>query len=338
MRWSILVLLITLLVGTARASTLGITAEATALPTESAAPPADILPLTGVTSPVHDPTLIKDGAMYYVFSTGPGIPIYCSPDLLAWSPCGRVFQTYPAWLYQAVPNLTDLWAPDITYWNGKYHLYYAASSFGSNRSVIGLATTITLNQDSKDYRWVDEGKVFSSQPPDNYNAIDPNLAFDQDSQHWLLFGSFWTGIKMIKIDATTGKPFDEDTRIYSLARRPANGPIEGAFSTYRDGYYYLFVSFDFCCKGVNSNYKIMVGRSKQITGPYIDRDGKPMENGGGSLVYAGSDRWRGPGHNAIFIENGAYYLVYHAYDAQRNGTPTLRIAVLGWDKDGWPEG
>lgn len=295
-----------------------------------------ILLLTGLTAAIHDPTLVKDGSMYYVFSTGQGIPIHCSKDMLSWENCGQVFKAPPFWIYQTIPGVTDLWAPDVVFWDGKYHLYYAASTFGSNRSAIGLATNVTLNQGSPDYRWVDEGQVIASQVTDNYNAIDPNLVTDQDGQRWLVFGSFWSGIKMRNVDSTTGKLSADDSTLYSLASHPGNTAIEGAFITHRNQYYYLFVSYDFCCRGVNSTYKIMVGRASQITGPYAGRDGKPMPDGGAALVYAGSDRWRGPGHNSIYIENGTYWLVYHAYDAKMSGAPTLRIEALQWDKDDWP--
>jgi arabinan endo-1,5-alpha-L-arabinosidase len=293
------------------------------------------LELKGVTSPIHDPTLVKDGNMYYVVATGQGIPIHCSPNMIDWDYCGTVFKAYAPWVYKAVPKVTDLWAPELVFWNGKWHLYYSASSFGSNHSAIGLATNVTLNQDSPDYQWVDEGEVISSQPTDNYNTIDPAIVVDQSGQRWLAFGSFWTGIKMRKIDATTGKLSADDPSLYSLASRPGITAIEGAYITYHNDYYYLFVSFDFCCKGVDSTYKIMVGRSKTVTGPYVDRDGKSMVTGGGSLIYAGSDRWRGPGHNMVFVENDIYYLIYHSYDATKNGVPTLRINTLQWDQD-WP--
>ncbi len=178
--------------------------------------------------------------------------------------------------------------------------------------------------------------VWTRAQTDNFNAIDPNLVTDQDGQRWLVFGSFWSGIKMRRIDSTTGKLAADDTTLYSLASRPGSTAIEGAYITFHDGYYYLFVSFDFCCRGVDSTYRIMVGRSSTITGPYVDRDAKPMLEGAASQVLAGSSRWRGPGHNSIFIENGVYWLVYHAYDADLNGSPVLHIEALQWDKDGWP--
>ncbi len=310
------------------------TAEPTALATRTAQ--SSVLNLTGVTSPIHDPTLIREGNMYYVFSTGQGIRINCSKDMLYWDNCRQALRLYPYWVYQAIPGLTDLWAPDVVYWDGKYRLYYSASTFGSNRSAIGLASNVTLDQNSRDYQWVDEGEVISSQPTDDYNAIDPNLVTDEKDQRWLVFGSFWGGIKMRKVDSATGKLAQDDTTLYSLARKPGNSAIEAGFITHRDDYYYLFVSHDFCCRGVNSTYKIMVGRSREITGPYLDRDGRSMVEGGGTLVYAGSDRWRGPGHNSIYVENDIYWMVYHSYDAQKNGAPTLRIEALQWDKDGWP--
>jgi arabinan endo-1,5-alpha-L-arabinosidase len=301
--------------------------------TESAPP---VLQLRGVIAPIHDPTLIKAGEMYYIFSTGQGIPIHCSKDMLTWDICDRVFSFYPPWVIKAVPNVTDLWAPDIVFWEGKYHLYYAVSTFGSNQSAIGLATNVTLDQSSKDYKWVDQGEVIASQTSDDFNAIDPNLVTDQNGQRWLALGSFWTGIKLRAIDSATGKLASSDPTLYALASRPGNTAIEGAFITYRSGYYYLFVSFDFCCRGVASTYNIRVGRAEHITGPYADREGKPMLDGGGSLIFAGSDRWHGPGHNSIYIENGIYWIVYHAYDAQTNGAPTLRMDALQWDNDGWP--
>ncbi len=309
---------------------------ATSEPTQPPAGDGSPLPLTGVVTPVHDPTLIKAGDMYYVFGTGPSIPIHCSKDMLKWDNCGQVFRIMPIWAYKSIQGVGDLWAPDIVFWDGKYHLYYAASTFGSNISGIGLATNVTLDQGSKDYKWSDDGAVILSQKTDNFNAIDPNLVTDQDGGRWLVFGSFWSGIKMRKIDSATGKLAADDTTLYDLASRPGFTAIEGAYVTYRSGYYYLFASFDFCCRGVNSTYNIRVGRADKITGPYADNDSKAMLDGGGTLILDGSDRWKGPGHNSIYIEGDTYYMVYHAYDAQMNGAPDLRIQPLQWDQDGWP--
>ncbi len=189
----------------------------------------------------------------------------CSKDMVEWEFCGRVFERIPGWLSKAVPGVGDLWAPDISYFNGRWHLYYSGSTFGSNRSVIGLATNATLDINSPDYAWVDEGMVIESEPSFDWNAIDPNLAFDDSGQPWLAFGSYWSGIKMRKIDAATGKLADDDDTLHSLANR-RNGPdnttaIEAAFIIRRGEFYYLFTSFDACCQGAASTYNVRVGRS-----------------------------------------------------------------------------
>ncbi|HJU55525.1 MAG TPA: arabinan endo-1,5-alpha-L-arabinosidase [Pyrinomonadaceae bacterium] len=289
---------------------------------------------------VHDPTVIEEGGKYYIFSTRAGIAVRCSEDLVRWRLCGDVFGHLPGWAVEDVKGLRGLWAPDVSYFNGKYHLYYSASTFGSNRSSIGLVTNRTLDSASDKYRWEDQGKVISSVAADDWNAIDPNIVLDEDGQPWLSFGSFWSGIKMRKIDLATGKLSTADQTLYALASRPRTkeqpGAIEAPAILRKNGYYYLFVSFDFCCKGVNSTYNIRVGRSRKVTGPYVDRSGKPMMEDGGTILLAGSGRWRGPGHCAILQEKGGEKLVYHAYDAEARGIPTLRIAPLNWDAEGWP--
>jgi arabinan endo-1,5-alpha-L-arabinosidase len=287
--------------------------------------------------------MISQADTYYVFSTGDeyglnqgNIQIRKSNDLVRWELVGTVFPTIPDWISQelggAPPNL---WAPDISYFNGKYYLYYAGSRFGTNHSVIGLTTNTTLDPESPSYRWIDEGLVIRSTSSDNWNAIDPNLSLDTDKTPWLAFGSFWDGIKMRRIDPSTGKLAPSDTTLYALASR-GGGPIEAPSIVYRSGYYYLFVSFDLCCRGANSTYKIMVGRSRQITGPYLDKSDTPMTQGGGTEVLKSQGRYIGPGGQAVFLDNGTYRLVHHYYDALDNGTPKLRIQDLTWTSDSWP--
>ena len=289
---------------------------------------------------VHDPTMIKEGNKYYLYSTGNNIPIHCSDDMKAWFACGSVFTKNPDWVEKAVPGVTQLWAPDIVFHNGTYYLYYAASTMGSNGSVIGLATNTTLDHNNPAYAWVDQGMVVSSQKTSSwdlgYNAIDPNLTFDTDGQPWLVYGSWWSGIAITKVDPTTMKPAAGE-KVINLAYKPSPHSIEGAFITHRDDFYYLFASHDLCCKGVDSTYNIRVGRSKNITGPYVDQAGRPLTQGGGTMVYKGSDHWRGPGHNSIYIEGDTYYMVYHSYDAYAAGIAELRIEALKWTADGWPQ-
>ena len=306
-------------------------------------PPPVIYILNGDILGVHDPNIIKQGGTYYLFSTGRSswerLPIRRSKDLRNWAICGDVFLMKPEWAYRDVPGVKNLWAPDISYFNGKYHLYYAVSTFGSNHSAIGLATNRTLDPDNPQYRWQDEGKIIHSRHYDDWNAIDPNIILDSEGQPWLAFGSGWSGIKLRRIDARTGRLSKDDTKLYSLAARlraPEGRPVEAPFIIRRGAFYYLFVSFDRCCKGAESTCKIMVGRSMMVNGPYTDRMNTPMTHGGGTLLVASGGRWRGPGHNAVLQEEGEDKIIYHAYDSEYGGAPTLRIGSLVWDADGWP--
>jgi arabinan endo-1,5-alpha-L-arabinosidase len=301
--------------------------------------PAQSLALQGEIRHIHDPAIIKTDHGYTLFSTGPGIRIRTSSDLLQWekpSP-SKVFSQTPAWVREAIPNQNDMWAPDISFFNDRYHLYYAVSTFGSNRSIIGLATNVTLDSDDPAYGWVDQGLVLESTGASLYNCIDANVILDADGLPWLAFGSFWTGIKLRRLDMATGKPSGDDTTLYALAQRTENsGAIEAPFIIRRGDFYYLFVSFDSCCQGRESTYHVRVGRSSDLTGPYVDRDGVPMLQGGGTQITFPSQRWRGPGHNAIIQDGETDYIAYHAYDAQNNGIPTLQIDPLVWDTEAWP--
>ena len=312
-----------------------------------AAHPAAILPLSGDISPVHDPALIQADGSYYLFTTGGDIRR--SKDLRSWSRSGHVFEQLPDWVSAEIPGVKGgYWAPDISFYKGEYRLYYAVSTFGKNDSAIGLATNKTLDPDSASYKWTDRGMVFRSHRGDDFNAIDPNLATDTQGRQWLDFGSFWGGIKMRRIDPATGKLSREDETLYSLASRPhaaypssLEGPptsdaIEAPFLVRHGGFYYLFVSFDFCCRGAKSTYYVVVGRSKNVTGPYVDKEGRPMTNGGGTRLTAGSSLWRGPGHEAVLLRHpGPDLMAFHAYDAS-TGKPTLQISTITW-KGGWPE-
>lgn len=289
---------------------------------------------------IHDPVMAFADDMYYVFSTGRRIPVICSPDKITWENCGRVFFRNPAWTRDINPNLADIWAPDISYFNDRWHLYYAASNFGTQNSAIGLATNATLDPESADFEWVDQGVVLRSQPGDKWNAIDANLVLDENGDPWLAWGSFWSGIWMGKIDPATGLLVDASSEFQHIADRSGgNGnstAIEAPFIVQRDGKWYLFASFDQCCQGIDSTYNVRVGRSDNLTGPYVDRDGVPLLEGGGTLILSAYGQWKGPGHNGVFIEDGVYWMVYHAYDEKQIGVPKLRIESLGWDSEGWP--
>lgn len=288
---------------------------------------------------VHDPAVISAHGQYYLFHTSlsdtrPGIWAKTSADLLSWSEAEDVFASIPAWVADQVPGVKNLWAPDISYFSDSYHLYYSASTFGSDRSCIGHATRDALDTGT----WDDHGPVICSNTDsgerEDWNAIDPNLILDQDGTPWLAFGSFWSGIQMIELDKDGARANQE---IHTLATRTANGgSLEAPFIVRRCDNYYLFLSFDLCCRGSQSTYRIMVGRSPNLLGPYQDRVGNSLLEGGGTVVLQGDARWHGPGHNAVLLEGAKAYNVYHAYDTRHAGAPSLRISELAWDTSGWP--
>jgi arabinan endo-1,5-alpha-L-arabinosidase len=301
--------------------------------------------LRGDLSPVHDPCIIRQGGLYHLFSTsqvgeGAGLIHWrTSPDLETWTLAGAVMPQMPDWGPKAVPGTRGAWAPDIALIGDRYHLYYSLSTFGKNRSAIGLQTTATLDRADPAFGWRDDGLVFASKSTDDFNAIDPNLVQGQDGRWWMTFGSFWSGLKQIEIDPATGKP-PLGAVLAPVASRPRPGAVEAPYVIARDGWFYLFASYEFCCRGTASTYYTVVGRAKEVGGPYLDRDGRGLMDGGGFLVlHADLDktrRFKGPGHVAVLHDRGRDYIVYHAYDVQKRGAPTLRIQQLAWTDDGWP--
>ncbi|HHY85937.1 MAG TPA: arabinan endo-1,5-alpha-L-arabinosidase [Verrucomicrobia bacterium] len=285
---------------------------------------------------VHDPsTIVKCKDEYWIFHTGRGVSTYRSKDLVQWTRGPRIFTNAPAWVAEAVPENRGMscWAPDVIQVDGQYFVYYSVSSFGRNTSAIALVTNPTLDPDDPDYKWTDHGIVVQSKSSDDYNAIDPALFRDDDGRLWMSFGSFWSGIKLIELDPKTGKRVP-DSKMYSLAHFDS---IEAPFICKHDGKYYLFVNWGMCCRGLRSTYNIRIGRSDTITGPYLDKDGKDMLLGGGTLFLGTEGKFIGPGHAGIYSEGGTNWFGMHFYDGTRpNGDSTLAIRTLSWGADGWP--
>ncbi|AXB48325.1 arabinan endo-1,5-alpha-L-arabinosidase [Amycolatopsis albispora] len=284
-------------------------------------------PVTGDVT-VHDPSVVKrPGGGYLVAHTGNDIALKSSPDRTAFRHEGSAFPGGAPWTTAYTGGSRNLWAPDLSHHNGRYHLYYSASTFGSNRSAIFLATSTTGAPGS----WTNHGLVIESRPSDDFNAIDPHLLVDDQGRWWLSFGSFWSGIKQVALDPATGKRSDSVVR--HLAGR-GGGAIEAPVIFKRGAYYYLFVSFDRCCQGAASTYRIMAGRSASPAGPFTDRNGVPMASGGGTEILAGHGDIHGPGHPAVFADTDHDILAYHYYT--NNGTALLGINWLGYDSAGWP--
>lgn len=341
--------------------------------------PGYVSPLTGSLS-THDPVLIKQDSVYYLFHTGNGVPVKTSGDRLQWDEGSppSVYTNAPAW-HAAFRNTIDSWAPAISYWGGKYWLYYSISNFGSRISAIGLRTNTTLHPSDTAYRWVDQGMVVCTHnvpaaAPDCYqapttsvnstdttafNAIDPDVVLDSTGTPWLSWGSFGAGIQIIRLNPLTGKP-DSGAQPRTIAHRyttsSASGSgyersIEAPVISRRDGWYYLWYSHDRCCARTMSTYKIMVTRSREVTGPYVDKEGNlahpPFRADGattgnwqtanaGTLVSQGdATHWFATGHNDIFVENDTTFLVNHGY-IRSGGQTRLMIRPLYWDSTGWP--
>lgn len=296
---------------------------------------------------VHDPVAIEADGKYYLFNTGHGIASWQSDDLINWKFLKPVFPESPEWAKQRVPKFDgNIWAPDVYFHNDRYYLYYSISSFASNRSAIGVATNVTLDPDNENYQWTDHGPVIESVPGrDNWNAIDPNLIFDDENQPWLSFGSFWGGLKMFRLSDDLLSPADPQEWHHLASRErdftlqagdPGNGAIEAPFIFKKNNYYYLFVSFDLCCRGPRSTYNVRVGRSESAIGPFIDRDGVPMSQGGGTLVIQGDENYYGIGHNSVYTFGDKDYMFSHGYAVSEKGRPRLLVHQVNWDDEAWP--
>jgi len=285
---------------------------------------------------IHDPsTIVKCKDTYWVFCTGRGTPSYYSQDLITWEHGPRVFTEAPAWTAEAVPGNrgTGFWAPDVIYHRGKYLLFFSVSTFGSNTSAIGVTTNVTLDPNDPDYQWTDAQPVIQSNPSWNFNAIDPAAVVDQEGNLWLAFGSFWSGIQLIQLNPDTGTRIAPDSPITPLAHYDS---IEAAHIYFHDSYYYLFVDWGMCCRGAASTYNMRVGRSKTITGPYLDKAGKDMLTGGGSLLLATEGDFIGPGHPGIWKEGDQFFMGMHFYNGALGGASQYAIRLLNWDDEGWP--
>ena len=308
------------------------------------------IPFTTDTPMVHDPVMAYEDSTYYIFATGIGIQQMTSKDRKMWTVSPEpVMSVIPKWTRDSVPGFRHhVWAPDVIQWHGRWWLAYSCSTFGKNGSAIGLLSTHKL--DSK--IWDDEGCIVTSKENiDNWNAIDPNFVIDENDQPWLVWGSFWNGIQLARLETTMHIPSGELPR--TIARRYAPGfepsepnpkskfagtnAIEAPFIFKHGEYYYLFVSWDYCCRGAKCNYRVAVGRSKNVAGPYIDRNGKDMAIGGGNLFIEGDKKaFEAAGHCAAYHIDGEDIFICHGYSIAHKGASILIQRPITWTADGWP--
>ena len=316
---------------------------------------------TTETPMVHDPVMARDGDTYYIYATGNGIQQMTSKDRRTWTVLPQpVMTVMPGWTTDSVPGFgTHVWAPDVIHWNGRWWLAYSCSTFGRNGSAIGLLSNRTLRGGV----WRDEGCIVTSHERkrdangrptgDNWNAIDPNFVIDdQTGTPWLTWGSFWDGIQIARLDSsmhiakgeqprTIARRYDPDykpTEPNPTSKFAGTNAIEAPFIFKHGGWYYLFVSWDYCCRGAKSNYRVAVGRSKTVGGPYLDRQGRDMAKGGGSLFLEGDkQQWEAAGHCAAYTFDDEDVFICHGYSATQNGAAMLIQRNITWTADGWPE-
>lgn len=281
-------------------------------------------PVTTLSLP--DPTVIEDDGTFYLYATEdtPNVPIMKSRDLLRWIPCGTVFTdaTHPDFVEGG-----HVWAPDVNYVGDRYVLYYAVSVWGGEWTCgIGVAEAET-----PEGPWTNRGKLFLSSEIGVQNSIDP-FYIEDDGRKYLFWGSF-RGLYGIELsdDGLTVRPGAEKQQVAGTA-------YEAIYLHKHDGYYYLFASTGTCCEGMRSTYATVVGRSGNLFGPYVDRQGRRMLDNRHETVIAGNDRFAGTGHNAEIVTDaeGQDWMLYHAYWAEKPNGRSLMLDRIRW-RDGWPE-
>ena len=298
----------------------------------------------------HDPVMAFEDGTYYLLSTGHGVQWATSKDRKTWTVQPTPFiKDIPQWTQDSVPGFkTHVWAPDIIRKDGLWWLAYSCSTFGKNTSAIGLMASERFSGP-----WRDCGPIVCSKGGrDEWNAIDPCFIVDDGGTPWLTWGSFWDGIQLARLDHTmhlASKPVTIARRVAlrdTLKAEPnptskyaGRNAIEAPFIIRHGGYYYLLVSWDYCCRGAKSTYRVAVGRSKNVGGPYLDRKGKDMRQGGGTILIEGDKQeFEAMGHCAAYhFGEGDDLFICHGYSTKMKGAALLVQRRITWTADGWPE-
>ena len=261
------------------------------------------------------------------------------------------------------------WTSEVQIWNptGEFdapdlasptRIYFTVFDEIPGRIQDAIGTAVLVKTD-RGPTWVDEGIVLQSVGAENHpRAMDASVFTDFDGRSWMVFGSHAGGIYIVELEPATGhlrhspdqywtSPGQavEPERFTHLASHwgaEGENSIEAPYIYPHNGWYYLFVNWDGCCNSVTSTYNIRVGRSRNPTGPYLDREGRPMAEGGGTLFLSREDRFIGPGHAGIlrWLERGVrprYLFTFHYYDGEDLGNAKLGGRELTWNREGWPE-
>lgn len=269
---------------------------------------------------IHDPsTIMFSDGKYFTFGTGGG---------------GLISEDGWAWRSGAVRPGGGV-APDVIKIGDRYLVAYAIGGgglSGGHASEVKTMWTKSLDPKSPEFGFYDENVVASSDGVEDCDAIDPAFLLDPvTGRLWLSYGTYFGYIRMVELDPKTGK------------RVAGNKPVDVATAMeatalmYRDGWYYLLGTHGTCCDGANSTYNIRVGRSRNVTGPYVDNMGIDLLKGGGKLVVASSGRFVGPGHFGLLDlgDDVQKFSCHYEADLDRGGHSVLDIRPLLW-KDGWP--
>ena len=269
---------------------------------------------------IHDPSTIAEcDGKYYTFGTGGGGLI--SDDGWSW--------------HGGAERPGGGAAPDVLKIGDRYLCIYGATGGGLGGGHNGRILTMwnkTLDPKSPDFKWTKAVEVCSSDGMEDQDAIDPSLLLDPTTGRlWVSYGTYFGTIRLIELDPKTG------FRMKGNKEKDIAIDCEATDLIYRDGWYYLLGTHGTCCDGVNSTYNIVVGRSRNVEGPYVDNVGRDLFHGGGRMVIAAGDRKTGPGHfGRTVIDEGVEIMSCHyEADFDRSGRSVLGIRPLLW-KNGWP--
>jgi arabinan endo-1,5-alpha-L-arabinosidase len=304
----------------------------------------------------HDPSIIKDGDYFYCYSTDaaygitvpPGIQVRKSKDLVDWQFAGFAFNTLPKQGSDFIKSnggtpFNSLWAPYVLKTGNEFRLYYSLSSPTPRLSVIGMATASNPMGP-----WTERGLVVTSSDNNTVqtNAIDPTVIVTQAGEHWMYYGSAWDGIYILKLNPITGTAASEGDKGTRIAQRAftggiINGNIEGPEIIYHPELrkYFLFISYDW----LETKYNVRVGRSDSPEGPFVDFDGKNLNEEEDNLPmilapynFLNHDGWQGTSHPAVFESDGQYYIGHQGRPGVDKYFMVLHIRKMFWTEDGWP--
>lgn len=267
---------------------------------------------------IHDPSTIAiSNGKFYTYGTG-----------------GNALVSDDGWTWRRGTQLPRRGlAPDVIHIGDRYYVYVAANVGAQPKAAINMIWSKSLDPDSPDYKWEEGGVVASSDGVEDCNAIDPGVFLDPaDGRLWLTYGSYFGYIRLVELDPKTGKRKDPNDKPVDLAIN-----CEASDMMYHDGWYYLLATHGSCCRGADSGYNIRCGRSRKVTGPFLDAEGVDMIQGGGKLLIGSGGRVVGAGHFGLLDPGDGVqkFSLHWEADLDRGGASVLDIRPLLW-KDGWP--